>query len=114
MASLAVACVLGVPVLGLVIAVVLREDTGDTDTDLASLFTPGKTEDLLQLAGVTLGMTPAGHQRMRPAQDAGHRRMPFPLVAFGRRVAERGHRPGQDLRRQAAHHADDGPGGHLP
>ena len=66
MASLAVACILGVLVLGLVIAMVLREDTGDTDTHLASLFTPAKTEGLLQLAGVTLGMTPADVRRLHP------------------------------------------------
>ena len=53
MASLAVACVLGVLVLGMVIAMVLKEDTEDTGTDWASLVTQGKTEGLLQLAGVS-------------------------------------------------------------
>lgn len=66
MASMAVACVLGILVLGMVIAMVLREDTKDTGTDLASLFTPGKTKGLLQLAGVTLGMTPAQVRRLHP------------------------------------------------
>ena len=66
MASLAVACVLGVLVLGMVIAMVLREDTEDTGTDWASLVTQGKTESLLQLAGVTLGMTPADVRRLHP------------------------------------------------
>lgn len=68
MASLAVACVLGVLVLGMVIAMVLREDTEatGTDWDWASLVTQGKTEGLLQLAGVTLGMTPADVRRLHP------------------------------------------------
>lgn len=66
MASLAVACVLGVLVLGMVIAMVLKEDTKNTDTDWASLFALGKTEGLLQLAGVTLGMTPAQVRRLHP------------------------------------------------
>ncbi len=66
MASLAVACVLGILVLGMVIAMVLREDTEDTGTDWASLFALGKTEGPLQLAGVTLGMTPADVRRLHP------------------------------------------------
>ncbi len=45
---------------------VLREDTEDTGTDWASLYTLGKTEGLLQLAGVTLAMTPADARRLHP------------------------------------------------
>ncbi len=40
MASLAVICLMGILVLGMVIAMVLREDTEDAGTDWETLFTP--------------------------------------------------------------------------
>ncbi len=66
MASLSVICLMGILVLGMVIAMVLREDPEDEDTDWEYLFTVLKAEGPLQLASVTLGMTPAEVRRLHP------------------------------------------------
>lgn len=66
MASLTVLCLLGVLVLGMVTAMVLRADSADADTDWVTLFTVGKGAGPLHLGGVTLGMTPADIRRLHP------------------------------------------------
>ncbi len=82
MASLAVLCLLGGLLLGMVIAMVVRADTQDADTDWASLFTVVKGPGPLHLGGVTLGMTPADVRRLHPnlaltAADTGESRGTF-------------------------------------